>query len=63
VPYEVLPRGLQAAVEVFPLTQGIKLIKGAVLGSPLELSLVPIAILSALTVAAYSISIKFFRWD
>lgn len=63
VPYEILPRGLQAAVEAFPLTQGIKLLKGAVLGTPLELSLAPILVLSALTLAAYSISIKFFRWD
>jgi ABC-2 type transport system permease protein len=63
VPYEILPRGLQAAVEVFPLTQGIKLLKGAVLGSPLALSLASLVILSILTVATYTISVKFFRWD
>jgi ABC-type multidrug transport system, permease component len=63
VPYEILPRPLQAAVEVFPLTQGIKLMKGAVIGSPLELSVVPIIVLSLITLATYSISIARFRWE
>ncbi len=33
IPFEILPAGLQAFASAFPLTQGIFLLKGAVLGT------------------------------
>jgi ABC-2 type transport system permease protein len=63
IPFEILPKGLRVAAEVFPVTQGIKLLKGAILGSPTEGLLAPIFILCAIVVATCSISIKFFRWE
>ncbi len=63
IPFEILPRGLRAAANVFPLTQGIKILKGAVLGSPVGDLALPAIILSCVAIASYSISIKFFRWE
>lgn len=34
--YEVMPRVMQKVVDVFPLTQGIKILKVASLGEPIE---------------------------
>jgi len=61
VPYEMLPRGLRIVADFFPLTQAIKLLKGAVLGTPAD----PGAFISlaVLAVAAYAVSIKTFRWE
>jgi ABC-2 type transport system permease protein len=63
VPFELLPPWLRAASEILPATQGIKLLKGAVLGAPPEASLVPIVVLSAVALASYSVSVRFFRWE
>jgi len=63
IPFEIFPRPLQAAAQVLPMTQGIKLLKSAVVGSPADGVLVPIIALSAIAIASYSISVKFFRWN
>jgi ABC-2 type transport system permease protein len=63
IPFEILPRGVQIAAEVFPMTQGIKLLKGAVLGTQMDGLGLPVAVLCALAIVSYGISIKFFRWD
>lgn len=63
IPFEILPRPVQVAMEAFPLTQGIKLIKGAVLGSPLDGLLLPLAFLSLLALASYALAIRFFKWE
>ena len=63
LPYEVMPRALQSAADVMPLTQGIKLLKAAVLGLPANESLIPVVILAALTVVCAGISVRFFRWE
>jgi ABC-2 type transport system permease protein len=62
IPFEIFPRPLQAVAQAFPMTQGIKLLKSAVVGAPLDNPMVPILVLSAIAVAAYSISVKFFKW-
>jgi ABC-2 type transport system permease protein len=63
VPFEILPRGLRIFAEILPATQGIKLLKGAVLGAPIGDAAIPIAVLCLVAIASYSLSIKFFRWD
>jgi ABC-2 type transport system permease protein len=63
IPFEILPRGVRMVAEVLPITQGIKLLKGAVLGSSLDGLAVPIAVLSVIALATYSIAIARFRWD
>lgn len=63
LPYEVMPTVLQKIVNILPLAQGIKLLKAASLGLPTDGVLVPVIILSSLTILCSSISIKFFRWE
>lgn len=63
VPYELFPRGLRMFVDIWPVTQGIKLLKGAVLGAPTEGFLVPVIVLSAVAISTYSIAVAKFRWD
>lgn len=63
VPFEIFPRGLQAFAQILPVTQGIKLLKGAVLGSPMDGLAAPIIVLSAIAIATYSIAIARFKWE
>lgn len=63
IPFEIFPKGLRAFAEVFPLTQGVKLLKGAVMGYPISGLMAPLIALSLLAVAAYAVSLKSFRWE
>jgi len=63
VPYEVLPSGLRAVSDAFPLTQGIKLLKGAVMGLDPALDATRILVLACVAVAVYSVSLVTFRWE
>ena len=63
VPYEIMPKGLQLFSDAFPLTQGIKLLKGAVLGLDPAADLVKMIVLAAIAVVSYGISLAFFRWE
>ncbi len=63
VPYEIMPRGLQVFSNIFPLTQGIKILKGAVLGSDPGEDLVRILVLGGIGVISYVIALVSFRWE
>ncbi len=63
IPYEIMPKALQTAADVLPLTQGIKLLKAASLGQDLSGMLLSFIILGAITVIGTGISLKFFRWE
>jgi ABC-2 type transport system permease protein len=63
VPYEIMPRGLRAAADFFPLTQGIKILKGAVTGLPAAGDLFAFMALGAMALMAYAVSLKSFRWE
>jgi ABC-2 type transport system permease protein len=63
VPHEILPRGLKLFTEVFPLTQGIKILKGAVLGTDLAADVPRIAVLAAIAGVSYAVSLLTFRWE
>lgn len=63
LPYEVMPQIMQKAVDVFPLTQGIKILKSATLGLPSDTIFLPICILTVLGIICATISIKFFKWE
>lgn len=63
LPYEVMPVTLQMAADLLPLTQGIKLLKAASLGLPINNVLVPITVMTVLAVICISTSIRFFRWE
>lgn len=63
LPYEVMPRTMQIIVNIFPMTQGIKILKAATLGQAIENTWFPAAIILAVAVVCIVSSIKFFKWD
>lgn len=63
VPYEILPAPVRAVSDFFPLTQGVKILKGALTGAPAAESLIGFLFLGIMALAAYALSIKFFRWE
>ena len=62
-PFEVMPIIMQKIIGVLPLTQGMQLMKAAFLGIPLENTLLPVIIMSAVTLICFGISIKCFKWE
>lgn len=63
LPYEVMPAALQKAADLFPLTQGIKLLKAASLGLPTDSVLIPVVVMISLAVICIGISFRFFKWE
>ncbi|MDE7325855.1 MAG: ABC transporter permease [Lachnospiraceae bacterium] len=63
LPFEVMPVVMQKIISIFPLTQGIKLMKATFLGLPIENALFPVAIMSVVTLLCFAISVKYFKWE
>ena len=63
LPYEVMPVNLQKAADLLPLTQGIKLLKAASLGLPMEGVFIPIMVMIVIAVICISLSLHFFKWE
>lgn len=63
VPFEILPSGLQAFASLFPLTQGIILLKGAVLGSDPGGDAYRFLALALVAGVSYVLSVARFRWE
>ena len=63
LPYEVMPSALQKVADILPLTQGIKLLKVASLGLPIENVFVPIIVMVVLAAICIGVSLRFFKWE
>lgn len=63
IPYEIMPKALQAVSDFMPLTQGIKLLKTVSLGQPLTDAMFSFLVMAIVTVVCTAISVKFFRWE
>jgi ABC-2 type transport system permease protein len=63
VPYEIMPRPLQLFAEIFPLTQGIMILKGAAMCTDFAADAGRFVVLAAAAVLSYLVSLKFFRWE
>ena len=63
LPYEVMPEAMQKIVGILPLTQGIKLLKAASLGLPIESTFVPMIVMVVLAVICIGVSLCFFKWE
>ncbi|AKN31363.1 ABC transporter [Clostridium carboxidivorans P7] len=63
LPYEVMPKALQKSADILPLTQGIKLLKAASLGLPVNGVIFPIVIMVVLAIICIFVSVRFFRWE
>lgn len=63
LPFEVMPIAMQKIISIFPLTQGIQLMKAAFLGLPIENVLLPVTVMSAITLICFGISVMCFKWE
>ncbi|CUX63374.1 ABC-2 type transporter [Clostridium sp. C105KSO15] len=63
LPYEVMPSAFQKAADLLPLTQGIKLLKAASLGLPMDRVFIPIMVMIVIAVICIIISLRFFKWE
>lgn len=63
LPYEVMPTAIQRVVDVFPLTQGIKILKNSALGLPIEDAVISIVLIIGVAVICSFIGIRYFKWE
>ncbi len=63
LPYEVMPQGLQKIVNVLPLTQGIKILKNAILGLPIQNITGAVIFMLVISIICSVIAVKFFKWE
>jgi ABC-2 type transport system permease protein len=63
LPYEVMPETMRHIVDIMPLTQGIKILKAAVLGQSYGNVMLSVIIMLLLAVICIGGSIKLFRWE
>ena len=62
IPYEIMPGIAQKIMNVLPLTHGIKLLKAASLGLPLDHLAVSVFLLFGVGILCSTLSAKFFKW-
>ena len=63
LPFEVMPAFIQKIVSIFPMTQGIQLMKSTFLGLSIENAWFPISVMVAVTVVCAAIAVIFFKWE
>lgn len=63
LPYEIMPATLQNVADILPLTQGIKLLKAASLGSPVDNIIIPVIVMAIIAITCIIISIRYFKWE
>lgn len=63
LPFEVMPDFMQKIVSIFPMTQGIQLMKAAFLDLSVENSGLTIIGMGVVAIICFGIAIRFFRWE
>ena len=63
LPLEVMPEAMRAVMRVFPLTQGIELMKRTFVGMQAPDALLPVAVMLMVTAVCSGLSVRFFRWE
>lgn len=63
LPIEVMPPVMQKIVRVFPLTQGLTMMKNTFLGIGADSFLLPICVMTGVTVLCTLLAVCFFRWE
>ena len=63
LPIEVMPKAMQKIVSVFPLTQGLTLMKNTFLGIRTGSVLLPIGVMVGVGALCAGLAIRFFRWE
>ena len=63
LPVEVMPRAMQKVVSLFPLTQGITLMKHSFLGISTGTVWIPVTVMIVVMLLCTGLAIRFFRWE
>ncbi|MGN0448184.1 MAG: ABC transporter permease [Acutalibacteraceae bacterium] len=63
LPFEVMPELMQKVVGIFPMSQGIALMKATFLGLPSANIWLPVAVMVSVTVICTAAAVKFFKWE
>lgn len=63
LPFEVMPEIMQKVISVFPLTQGIQLLKATFLGLTVDQMEFPIIVMVCVTLVCSGIAVKCFKWE
>ena len=63
LPFEVMPEMMQKIIRVFPMTQGIQLMKETSLGLPAGSVWLPITVMGTVTVLCTGIAVICFKWE
>lgn len=63
LPYEVMPKTMQHIVNILPLTQGIKILKLATLGLPMDNVILPVIAMVAIAFLCLFVAFRFFKWE
>lgn len=63
LPIEVMPTAMQKIVSVFPLTQGLTMMKNTFLGISTGNNLLPICVMVGIAALCTILAVRFFRWE
>ncbi len=63
LPIEVMPKAMQKIVSVFPLTQGLTMMKNTFLGVGTGSILLPICVMLGVAALCTILAVRFFRWE
>lgn len=63
LPVEVMPQAMQKVVSLFPLTQGITLMKHSFLGISTGTVWIPVTVMIVVILLCTGLAIRFFRWE
>ena len=63
VPVEVMPGAIQKIIGVFPLNQGIRLMKASFLGVETETLWPAVLVMLAVTAVCAGIAVRYFKWE
>lgn len=63
LPVEVMPEAMQKLVHLFPLTQGIQLMKNNFLGTSQGNTLLAVGVMAAVTAICTGLAIRYFSWE
>lgn len=63
LPIEVMPKAMQKMVSVFPLTQGLTMMKNTFLGTGTGSILLPLCVMIGVAALCTILAVRFFRWE
>ena len=63
LPIEVMPKAMQKIVSIFPLTQGLTMMKNTFLGIRTGGVLLPLGVMIGIAALCTILAVRFFRWE